>query len=268
MSLPRQIPPSPSKSSLRSTSGAKNPTAPRSLLPSPHFEEPLPQSLGAQSRGQEYDDAVEEESEELEPSAFQPFFTLIEDGVLNEHHHPTIHYIFADDDTDIITEAACRSLAQDTPTTSTATANDRRSTHPDTEHEDSKLPHPALGVREHYLLLDVHPSPSGTGTGFDVASAHSLSSEWQVTNTTITHAPTIDGAAADAEDGLMLKIEGRGGTPPDENNRAKDKDKEKEKESLEDLVEVFQKRLADIKRTMEAAGDVGDIGRLEQHLAE
>ncbi|RMZ75549.1 hypothetical protein DV738_g5424, partial [Chaetothyriales sp. CBS 135597] len=43
---------------------------------------------------------------------FQPFFALVEDTVTREHFHPTVHYIFADDESDIITEAVCRSLEQ------------------------------------------------------------------------------------------------------------------------------------------------------------
>ena len=40
----------------------------------------------------------------------QPFFTVIEDESSSEYYHPTVHYIFSDDDTDIVTEATLRSL--------------------------------------------------------------------------------------------------------------------------------------------------------------
>ena len=35
------------------------------------------------------------------PPDFKPFFTLIEDPETGDHHHPTVHYIFSDDDPEI-----------------------------------------------------------------------------------------------------------------------------------------------------------------------
>jgi hypothetical protein len=202
---------------------------------------------------QSYDEHTIESSVQPAPPPpnFHPFFTLIEDPITNEHHHPTVHYIFADDDADIITEAACRSLeesqVQDDESQSQAIASE-----PTTSRY---LPPPVPGLKEHYLVLDVHPTnppteiPDGaTAPGLEVSQAHSLSSEWQVLRTRITQAPTI-GDSKDDEEGLMLRIEGRGDTPENEG-----KEKAREKEGLEELIERFQRRLEDVRLVMDGGG--------------
>ncbi|KAJ5890407.1 uncharacterized protein N7473_006635 [Penicillium subrubescens] len=111
---------------------------------------------------------------------FQPFFTLIEDAHTSDHHHPTVHYIFSDDDTDIVTEAALRSLEaqQDALPGSKKVEGQGRTTNPSHnpaehhhhQHDNDKsalLPPPIPGVRENYIVLDVEPvppPPAGTGT--------------------------------------------------------------------------------------------------------
>ena len=304
---------SPAKSSSRrTTSGGGSSTQPisqapqqqqppgtaalRSLLPSPHFEDdPIVASHPQHSKrpsltlnDPEYSEHAVAESEQFShglPSAqpntpetipsFQSFFTLIEDTVTNEHHHPTVHYIFADDDTDLITEAALRSLEVLDPSQGLAL---RGNTHAraqtagaDASLNSSGLPPPAPGIREHYVVLDVHPLlqplPSQredlsatvpANYTYEVSSAHSLSAEWQVLRTSISTAPTIGDNPVSEDDGLMLRIEGRGNTPSDtvgpEKGKGKDLDAEKERESMEEMIERFQKRLEDIKMVMEAGG--------------
>ncbi|KAF3384911.1 Anaphase-promoting complex subunit 11 [Penicillium rolfsii] len=106
---------------------------------------------------------------------FQPFFTLIEDAHTSDHHHPTVHYIFSDDDTDIVTEAALRSLEaqQDALSGSRKVEGQGRALNPshnppEHHHQDNDksalLPPPIPGVREHYIVLDVEPvqpTPAG-----------------------------------------------------------------------------------------------------------
>lgn len=176
-----------------------------------------------------------------------------------------MHYIFADDDTDIVTEAACRSLVQDDPLMTATVAGPsghQQDQELDLEPEPSRLPAPTPGVREHYLLLDVQPvsSAESTSTSYEVAGAHSLSAEWQVTNTSISSAPTIDAVDEGAEgaEGLMLRIEGRGVVPPDDEEAGNGKGRSsREKESLEEMVRRFETGLADIKRAIEAGGSLG-----------
>ncbi|RMZ91683.1 hypothetical protein DV736_g1099, partial [Chaetothyriales sp. CBS 134916] len=143
----------------------------KGLLPSPHFEEPIPHTPAttttATVASHDDDPAIPTEAE-AEPEG--------PDTATREHFHPTVHYIFADDEPDIITEAA---------------------------------------------------------------------SEWQVLKTNITSAPTI--GEQDGDEGLMLRIEGRGHTPTD---APQARAGEREQESVEDLIERFQKRLDDIRHVM------------------
>ena len=257
MSLPRQIPShssSPSKSSLRRASGPSN-ASPRqpALLASPHFDHDLATTDDAPQPqvSRSYDEHAVGSSSQPAPPNFQPFFTLIEDPITHEHYHPTVHYIFADDDADIITEAACRSLedAQDDGSQAIASGSVR-------ERDSRYLPPPVAGVKEHYLVLDVQPTTTITPftqadatvpTGYEVTQAQSLSSEWQVFRTNITQAPTIGDSPED--EGLMLRIEGRGNTPHDTAAA-----QENQKQSLEEMIERFQRRLEDVRLVMDGTG--------------
>lgn len=264
-------------------------------------------------------------------SQFQPFFTLVEDANTGESHHPTVHYIFSDDDTDILTEAAVRSLEQEQQeidnqagaATRRAGKKDQRQEHrrdtrdkpreEDSYHEenDSILPPPIPGVRDNYLILDVEPTvldplqqqkqdadpnhPGAAGGGaksvssspatqptslappqqqqqqqqqpsprFTVTTAHSLTPAWQVLNTELVPAPTFENNASsnDQQDqiqpqplngGLMLKIHGTPGHPP--NILTKDKDNERGNQRLEDMMDQFAKRMSELQRVIEA-GDI------------
>jgi hypothetical protein len=280
-SLPRTHPPShsssPSKSSQRAVpppqpaTGSRNP----SLLPSPVFNEA---HIHADESYEEppshsHVESAQNESIAFQPS-FQPLFTLIEDPITREHHHPTVHYLFADDDNDIITDAACRSLADMNLEEGGSQSESREGErHEDTNADvGTRLPPKKEGVREHYIVVDIAPSQpqaSNTSTSgfapneakdkavvgdanaqvtFEVTSAYSLSSEWQVLRTSITQAPTIGEAD---EDGLMLRIEGRGNTPPE---AAGGKDKEQER--LEEMMGRLKRGLGDVRAVMESGGDV------------
>jgi hypothetical protein len=278
MSVPRNTPPvpsyssSPSKSSLRRTSGSHNPST-RSLLPSPHFDEAHASESRGSPRPDESLPAVEA-SHTAEDAGlplqhlFQPFFTLIEDSTTHEHFHPTVHYIFADDDADIITEAALRSIEQNqlAPDESQASASGPKPQAEPEEHTPASryLPHAKDGVREHYIVLDIErPPPIAQGpagsaeapqpgtssgsntlrqsqTGFEVVNAYSMSADWQVMRTGIGKAPTM---AEDEDEGLMLRIEGRSGTPPEAKVVG---------ETMEDMIERFERGLEDVKLVMEA----------------
>jgi hypothetical protein len=210
---------------------------------------------------------VEEEEEEqelrqLDGSTFQPFFTLIEDTLTHAHHHPTIHYLFADDDTDIVTEAACRSLTQDDPFMTTGhVAQSQQSQEHEPEQEPSRLPAPSSAVQEHYLLLDLQPVKSDSAmTSYEVTRAHSLSADWQITNTGISSAPSIDAVdeGAEGSEALMLRIEGRGIVRSDDDEDGNGKRKgSTEKETLEEMLRRFGTGLGDIRRAIEAGGSLG-----------
>jgi hypothetical protein len=268
---------SPSKFSSRAVPQPQQTTTSRnpSLLPSPVFNEPhiSPSPTNPQGSYEEDPDVIESraaQSASFQPS-FQPLFTLIEDPITREHHHPTVHYIFADDDNDIITEAALRSLADiGSGGGEGGSQEDVQGKHENTDADGgAHLLMKKEGVKEHYIVVDVCPTsntatstsamapqsakePQGTAAdtnpiiAFEVTSAYSLSSEWQVLRTSVTQAPTI--GDVDDGDGLMLRIEGRGNTPPDTAG------KEKEQETLEDMITLLKRGLDDVRLVMESGG--------------
>jgi hypothetical protein len=145
----------------------------------------------------------------LPPPNFRPFFTLIEDTASGEHYHPYVHYVFADDDPVIVTAASMRGLGlDDTKYLPQDAQDDRESqqaqegTSEDGEDppEESPLPPPIPGVKEHYLIVDLGAD------GRTIVDAQSLSSEWQITETSIRTAPSFDESSPDQ--GHMLRVEG------------------------------------------------------------
>ncbi|KAL5049055.1 hypothetical protein BDW71DRAFT_176126 [Aspergillus fruticulosus] len=152
--------------------------------PARHHEHASPQ-IGATIHSQlaEHNDQTYHETASLSASHIlsQPFFTLIEDTHTSEYYHPTVHYIFSDDDTDIVTEAALRSLeSEHDALPNTNTKGKSKAVHRQLgagtgmgEHESEKLyeddnqtrkesllPDPIPGVRDNYIILDidhVHP---------------------------------------------------------------------------------------------------------------
>lgn len=289
MSLPlqndKQPLSSPSKSSLRRTSGTSSIRNPPSTAPSPgptthfateatqhHFlpHSPPDQNLDYDEDEDEdevYDDSASYQTAPQPQQPFQPFFTLIEDIQTNEHYHPSIHYIFADDEPDIITEAACRSIDQNSDD---SPSQEQEQGH-GVDDPEPRLPPPRPGIREHYLVLDVQPSsaagpssqqqssdrlpspsPSSVETAqaltkaypYTVTSAQSLSAHWQVLRTSITDAPTMNAEQQHPdEQHLMLRVEGRE-TSPDQAFQPR------EGETMEDMVEHFQTKLAQIRHLM------------------
>lgn len=102
-------------------------------------------------------------------SKLTPFFTLIADESSGAHYHPTVHYVFADDDAEIITRAACNQLEQDETAalqgiagaTDTQSSQGRSSNHNrKTQTEDE----PGAKKREHVLIIDVAPSAAVNST--------------------------------------------------------------------------------------------------------
>lgn len=235
---------------------------------------------------------------------FRPFFTLIEDANVSEHYHPTVHYIFSDDDTDIVTEAALRSLEADHGIApAVPTAQDVGTTYEgDPELDDSRqsngrktssLPPPIPGVREHYVILDMEPtnpeqvqspdlaslstSPATQqqqqpSTQFTITSIRSLTPAWQVLNTQLTPAPTFDSTTSPGDQqqqpgsssGLMLKIQGTSGLPREP--ILGDRDGKDGGQTLEEMMEQFEKRMGELRRVIETGG--GLPTHEEQHVQE
>ena len=334
-SLPKQsnLPTSPSplrSSSLRSQLQQK-PT-PRTLLPSPRFTEHSAATLdnsvdddGDVEHDTPQAQAESEESLEEGPQHnFQPLFTLLSDARSHEHYHPTVHYIFADDDTDIITEAALRSLELPPSDQTEVGGFSTQSTTATAEKEE---------VKERYILLDIagpapapnttqpptHPSSDPTPINittttakypFTVTHASSLSPSFAVLSAEITAAPTFEsnspvsararrdrqrssslneglgtttqeqqglgggsatggtGAAGagpawgvEAGEGLMLKITGV--SLPSFQSHSMNTDDEAEGDALEDLLDRFEARLAEIKSVVQASETLSGIEATE-----
>jgi hypothetical protein len=183
----------------------------------PQFEDPsedaLPVKLQLQPADAPDDDEIpypEPSSEQtlLPPPNFRPFFVLVEDSTSGEHHHPYVHYVFADDDPVIVTAASMRSMGLDDTRylphdtiEGQEEYQDQGEERPDQDpHVESPLPPPIPGVKEHYLIVDVGAD------GRTVVDAQSLSSAWQITNASVRTAPSFDESSPDQ--GFMLRVEG------------------------------------------------------------
>lgn len=110
-------------------------------------------------------------------------------------HHPTVHYIFADDDPDILTEALAHHHR-------TAEAEEQ----PDEDHPEEHPP------TERAVVLDIVPSPSAPA-GYEVAWASSLAPDWAVVSARVGRTDGSGGALQQGSGGggggmLTLQIEG------------------------------------------------------------
>ena len=144
----------------------------------------------------------------LQPPNFKPFFTLIEDPETGSYHHPTVHYVFADDDQEIITAAAMDAL----------------------DDSSAARTHPDQATSERVLVLDVAMD------GKTVTSASSLSPDWQNLKTSMAPAPSLGGEAEDSERGVVLKISGQ-------ESRKEKKARQKQGGHLDELMKEFGDRL-------------------------
>ncbi|KAJ6084629.1 hypothetical protein N7486_011429 [Penicillium sp. IBT 16267x] len=226
--------------------------------------------------------------------AFQPFFTLIEDIPAGEYHHPTVHYIFSDDDTDIITEAALRSLEaqQDALPPSNEHVYIRQHDEPEEQEPSTLLPPPIPGVREKYVVLDVEPVPAsehitpaaapatinfvagttntmstspatqtspGAGTAshphFRVTSAKSFSPDWQVMKSEMVPAPTFENNEDRDGTGHGLMLKIHGTAGLP---YAAESGKERGTPRLEDMMNQFAKRMSELQTVIDSAHVEGE----------
>ena len=131
----------------------------------------------------------------LLPPALAPFFAVVEDATTGEHLHPRVHYVFADDEPDTVTQAALRAL--------------------------SGAAEPGAPPPDRTLLVTVGPT---SAPALAVTAAHSLDADWAVTRAALRRAPSFsapegergaaaaDGSTSDAEAApMMLWIEGARG---------------------------------------------------------
>ncbi|KAI3390316.1 hypothetical protein diail_10126 [Diaporthe ilicicola] len=160
---------------------------------------------------------VREEQLQRPQPPFQPLFTLVTDAATRATHHPQVHYIFSDDDPDILTAALARHGHQPSPD---ASAN--------------QAPPPHAPPNERAIVLDLvpkttdnHQSTTLSAPGYDVAWVSSLSSSWAVVNAKTSamteessnNANTLDSESS-ARQRLILRIEGVGDNAVSSTNAA------------------------------------------------
>lgn len=113
----------------------------------------------------------------------KPFFAVIEDETTGEQHHPHVYYIFSDDDQELTTKAALRTLNPQNLG----------------EGASEQLPQPE---EERNIIIDM------TADGQSIAFARSLSSSWQLSSYSVGTAPTFDDKAQQGQGGMMLRLSG------------------------------------------------------------
>lgn len=190
---------------------------------------------------------------------FQPFFALVDDASSGDVAHPAVHYVFDDDDPDVVTAASLRALGADDASVTTMR---RVSSELDGEVGAPEEPRDVLpplrpGVLERYVLVDMAQD------GHTVVSAKSLSTDWAVTGTSVGAAPTFDeGAGRDPGQagGLMLKVEGLSTNVDLLRKRDRDADREFEEKreaaggdtiaAMTQLVEGLRKKMLVLDKVM------------------
>ncbi|KAI6824153.1 hypothetical protein KC340_g5509 [Hortaea werneckii] len=130
----------------------------------------------------------------LPPPDFKPFFTLIEDPETGEHHHPAVHYIFADDEPEFLTDATLMALEQQQ--------------HQQQQEQEQTPTSQASEVEERLILLDLAED------GKTVLSTTSLSPNWQALKASVGKAPSLGQSEEEGSGGgnPMLTISGQEGS--------------------------------------------------------
>ncbi|KAI6907466.1 hypothetical protein KC318_g4804 [Hortaea werneckii] len=135
----------------------------------------------------------------LPPPDFKPFFTLIEDPETGENHHPAVHYIFADDEPEFLTDATLMALDQQ--------QHQHQHQHQHQQQEQTPTSQ-ASEVEERFILLDLAED------GKTVLSTTSLSPNWQALKASVGKAPSLGQSEEEGSGGgnPMLTISGQEGS--------------------------------------------------------
>lgn len=173
------------------------------------------------------------------PPNFKPLFTVIEDATTGEQHHPHVHYVFSDDDPDVLTTGVLQALQ------------------PDSDSADET--DPPAAVQERRIIINM------ARDGQSVASAQSLSPSWQVVDHSISGAASFNQASAPGDAGLMLRIRG---LEPDHEADEEAQTAAKEDPSVQDLLasvrklaKRFETDVAVLKKMANAAGMESETAR-------
>lgn len=159
----------------------------------------------------------------LPPADFRPFFTLVDDAETGEHVHPTVHYLFSDDDPEISTSAALEAIE-------------------DTAGDEGEF-------EERFVVVDM------AANGKDIVNISSLSPQWQALKTTVAPAPSMGDAGPGGETGLMLQISGT-------DARIAADDGGRTAADAQQLVRLFEERVAMLDEVLQASRSA-EVGLLE-----
>lgn len=220
-------------------------------------------------------------------SSFRPIFTVIKDTNTSRYHHPDVRYIFSDDDTDAITDAALRSLQaehyESEPTEHTTPTRRKDG------NNKKKQQTPVLEPPERYIVVDLQPatepeqdapsvaterppnveSPSPAAVqqrnqDFKVVSANSMNPSWAVLDAKLSPAPTFDSSSNSPPStqeerspvgGLMLKIEGTSGFDISSVTGARQQQTQlPQGRTMDEMLEQFHRRMEELRLVVDAGG--------------
>ncbi|RYP63299.1 hypothetical protein DL771_009331 [Monosporascus sp. 5C6A] len=199
------------------------------------------------------DDGTHHHHHQQQQYPFAPIFTLVNNASTGTTHHPHVHYIFSDDDPDLLTRAL-------------------------TEHHETTVDEAGSGPAssDRAVILDL---ATDNGGGYHVAWASSLSPSWAVLDAQLSRIspPSSDGGNENDGGGgtdssrpgrLMLRIEGLegGGLGSESDSRHSQgsgngggsgiAQKDREKGNAEDycaLVDEFEKRMVTLRKVVSAS---------------
>ncbi|RMZ00182.1 hypothetical protein D0860_08080 [Hortaea werneckii] len=175
----------------------------------------------------------------LPPPDFKPFFTLIEDPETGEHHHPAVHYIFADDEPEFLTDATLMALEQQ--------QQQHQQQQQQQEQEHTPTTPQSSELEERFILLDLAEG------GKTVLSTTSLSPHWQALKATVGKAPSLGQSEEEGRSGgnPMLTISGQEGGQASSGFGGKKGRKTKAGGArIEDLVRGFEERLVGLDEVL------------------
>ncbi|KAI7588238.1 hypothetical protein D0869_07863 [Hortaea werneckii] len=188
----------------------------------------------------------------LPPPDFKPFFTLIEDPQTGEHHHPAVHYIFADDEPEFLTDATLMALEQQQQ-----------------QQQQEQTPTPqASEVEERFILLDLAED------GKTVLSTTSLSPNWQALKASVGKAPSLGQSEGEGSGGgnPMLTISGQEGSRGSSAGFGGKKGRRMKvgaagEGRVEDLVRGFEERLGGLDEVLgeKKEREGGDFEKSPEH---
>jgi hypothetical protein len=175
-------------------------------------------------------------------------------------HHPTVHYIFADDDPDILTQAL---------------ANQHLAGTTNPEDSDTNPEHSHISANTtRAVVLDV--APTADGTSWEVSWASSLSPDWAVVGAQISRIEDVEDGDDAPGGGLVLKIDGvdhdvpTAGPVEDLPSSGSGAAHISGREDYTALTGEFDKRMAVMRKVVAACEErmkrIGDVGQMTTEL--